>query len=353
MPPKPSYEGPVKPKSYTYIDLILLPLNEILPNNTKDLIKWLDFQNYHHVQPVDMGEGNGFHWFACATIPAQEIIREKLGLSGGDDRLQLLVNGLAIKDEGNYTINSTLNFLHSAGEKALPYIKAAIEDNMDSDPYYQIQALAPIQCNEVTELLKSLYASKNQIAYKAAMHALVFIPNKQVAKDIYFDMLRHNKYVSYISPICLQFEWKDAVPLLKDVCANPPSWDSFCAAFETYRALEEKPIPEESKDAEKIIKRYAYATSESTPSEAQIYDAKEKILGSSDQEAAAFIAVRLAIYAVKATKEKVDLVNATGIEMLKQLPAKNVKPILKVLQVLQSQEHWNPKTKELLAQFPD
>lgn len=89
-----------------YSEIILFPVDQILPNDLTNRLPWVGFTSIYNVQAVDMGTGLGYHWFGRMNLWEQDDIRERLHLNGGDNRQELANHGLSVKDRGRMTANS-------------------------------------------------------------------------------------------------------------------------------------------------------------------------------------------------------------------------------------------------------
>jgi|GEM_PF-4614513 len=316
---------------YVYVDLVLIPVSEIKHKIDKSRIPWLDLQQYCYAQTVDMGEGRGYHWFAKAPIMFQDPTRIRLGLTGGDDRLQMLTDSLTINDTHNYTASYASVALQSAGEKAFPYIKRAIREHPSDNLERQIYVLSKIPGNDATKLLVSLCKSDNKNIADRALYTLISPPYKKAAKLQYMELLQRGKYVSQISNICVQFEWKDAVPKLKQAFTRTEDWREYRTLFENTRKLENKPTSESLKDAEITIQLLGSMANEKKPSGEQIEQAKKAILNADDKEYAAVVAASLALYRNKANLQPVQDV---GMQLLEAMPRTQIKPLAKIIDSL-------------------
>ena len=322
--------------SYSYVDLVLFPVEDKLPKDIKKHIPWSKTeQEKYYMKVVDMGEGRGVRWFGRMVIQHQEVIREKLGLTGGDNRLKLLADGLKVKEDGRYTADSVRPFLWAKGDKALPYIEKVIRENHDDAMWgVQVMALGGNPGEKSTRILRSLYASKNQNLSKAAAEALVFRPFKKSAKNEYFDMLRKEKYANIIPAICVEFRWKDALPLLKKHMSNPEGWETYRMLFEAKRKLEGKPgIPKELLDAEETIMAKDKQQEQFAPTDFQVAEAKNVILNHHDRKSAVVIATSLALF--NSYKISTRHSNSNGIDIFRLFPKADTRPVLDSIRAIQ------------------
>ncbi|MCP4612773.1 MAG: hypothetical protein GY845_29100 [Planctomycetes bacterium] len=309
---------------YSHVDLVLFPLDEDLSVDIKENIPWDDVEQQHFVKPVNMGQGMGFTWFGRTAISLQEDLRQKLGLKGGDDRLQLLTEGLGIVDG---TASAAAEHLARFGEKAIPYIQDALRkyDGKYPEYGYAISALAQMPGKQSTEILRSLYAS-DKTRGSAAL-ALIYQPYRKAAKKEYLDMVRRQQYLLEAAEACVEFQWKEAIPILQKICDEPSPWDRFSAAFKAKRELQGQPIPRDVEEAGQFLRKLVYYL-RTPPSQESIQRAKKTILDSADREAATVIATNLAIFDAKAPSNRIKAVNEVGWEILRTLPEETVRNVL-------------------------
>jgi hypothetical protein len=332
-------------KGHTYIDLVLFSNSLVNLDIDKDKIPWKNLDQPFYNRSVYMGMGYGFHWYANTGVVFQDHIREKLKLSGGDDRLQILVDALVVVDKSNITANSADVIFQQVGEKALPYIRKAIEDHMSDNPWRQIAVLSHIPGDEATKLLQSLYKSDNKKASDAAAYAFIAQPCREAAKPQYIDMLKRGKYVCDVCRVCVQFGWKDAIPNIRQIESNPTYWINYRTAYEAIRLLKNNSIPEHLKGAERTIIRMGSIQEDQHPTLDEIKLAKKMILNADDKQYAVLVATSLAIYNAKANTKPVQEV---GLELLKSMPGKETRPVINTLKVIVKTDKSNGLIKRVI-----
>ncbi|NQU19976.1 MAG: hypothetical protein HQ567_01740 [Candidatus Nealsonbacteria bacterium] len=314
---------------YTYAEFVLFPAGEELPPEVCEKIPWQDVTQEHFVKAVDLGTGRGLRWFGRMPLYWQEFLRDKLKLQGGDDRLALLTEGLFVEDKGGMTANSMMGLLGKHGDRAFPYIEAALAGHADKAPWKAIHALSYVQGDRSTALLKKLFSSDDERLSRPAAYALINRPFRESAQAEYFEMLRQQLYVQYAAAACVEFHWAEAAAPLRAVCEKPKTWGNFRAAWEARRTLEDRPVSKELKDAEQAIRDAAHSTA---PAEQQAFDrAKQRLMKLPDKEAVTVTAVALSIYQTKASRDRVQRVQQAGREILRSLPADDVKNLLTTL----------------------
>jgi hypothetical protein len=314
-------------QEFSYMDLVLFTDQSSLPVNALSHIPWLDLKHRYYVKPIDMGNGHGYRWFGRIDIYWQEMLREKMNLSGGDDHLQLLDEGMNVEDKGGNTQNSMPQLFSKYGDKALPYLQAALH-NKKVAISNSFSALAGIATPKATELLNSLYNGNNaQHSYYAAW-ALATHPRLE-SKPEYLDMLRKQNHISEVIAIAKKFGWQsDVRPILEQIRAEPKTFFSYRSAFETQRDLNGRPL-NELIAAEKQVYAAAFSTDWDVAKHAlELEQAKAVILANADKEASAMMALSFALPSGKGNNHSFEAVIATGKEIFSKLPPDVTKPIL-------------------------
>ena len=296
---------------------------------------WDDEQPYFK-KAVHLGRGMGLDWYARATLSDQEMLRERLALEGGDDRLALLTDAIFVQDKGSFTHNLCAYLLSRAGDRAIPYVKAAVEKRKDGDK--AIYALGYMRTPAATEYLQSLYAA--EATRDMAANALLYPPLRSSAKDQYLDMLKHRVRVTEPMRACVQFHWKDALPLISEIYLRPKSLPEFEAAFEAKRELEGRPVSNEFKQARQNF--FRSATQEE-------YDRfRNFLLKSPDTESAVVFAIPVYVAGGKMNDKDRARARQLGRDVLCQLPRKQVEEILaRLIRSFEALPSMQPTAKEL------
>lgn len=335
---------------YWHIDLVVFPENlKELPSQIKDKISWLKLEQEQFVKPVYMGKGLGFEWFVNMTLYDQEYLRDKLGLEGGDDRLQLLVDGLFVEDKGSWTRNSVEQLVAKGGDKALPYIQKAVEQHINDNPGQAVRPLAYMYSEQSTLLLKSFYALPQ--TQDAAAYALINQPYRESAKKEYLDMLSRQKYVQYVAEACVKFQWKEAVPILEGVCANPPLWPTFRDAYLAKRSLEGHPVSDNVAEAKKNLEKSVWSPGKIDPETLQ--KAKQTMLQSQDVDIVAVLAIDMALFGTKANHSDIAKLNEVGWEILRKLPVQTTRKMVKSAINSCEKENYQKRDRQKLQDFLD
>ena len=88
------------------LEFVVFPTSDKkLPADLRSRIPWRKSNSSWHTRDVWIGEGDGYAWFTRSTIHMQDYVRASQHLKGGDDRLQLLTDGLSVVDDNGSTSN--------------------------------------------------------------------------------------------------------------------------------------------------------------------------------------------------------------------------------------------------------
>jgi beta-lactamase regulating signal transducer with metallopeptidase domain len=310
-------------------EFVLIPVRPAkAPDAIKNQIKWNQSHSPYYTRDVCLGEGWGYVWFTHGTLFGQEFARETLHLVGGDDRIQLWIDGLQVEDFGTNTANSCLYGGGKFGDRALPYIEKTIEKAQKHDDLWRVVgSLGFIQTDRATDLLVRLFDSKNDDIKRAAEYALIHVPYRKAAKHAYFDMLRRQSSLNHACEASVEFQWRDAIPILREVITHPRHLSYLQSAIPARRALEGQPIAHEVLDTERTL--YGLMNRDRDPAmEKKIDAARRLLIQSNDSEAVNLVAISLAVMTTKGDQRPV---NEAGIEILKSRPRQSTIAFLKAL----------------------
>ncbi|MBN1973094.1 MAG: hypothetical protein JW787_05610 [Sedimentisphaerales bacterium] len=331
---------------YTYIDQVIIKNENTLSENFIEKIPWLELEQEYFTKPVYMGKGQGFDWFTNTTLYVQEFLRRGLNLEGGDDRIKLLMDGLYIQDKGYMTANSVPPLLSEFGDKAVDTIERAVQTCNEKDLVRNILLLNEIQTQKSTELLRRYYYSENNTIKNTATACLTHGPLRKQAKKEYFDMLSKQRGITAIGNACIEFNWKDALPLFKDICSKPKGLTIYYLAYPIKRKLEGNPIPEELIKAMDTIIKFTMSTQENIEDKSKaIAEAKQIFIDSPDKEAAAAIAISFVNFITKGNN--IQQVRDNFWDILSKLPKSETTKLYKILEESADSE----EDRDLLQKF--
>ena len=297
----------------------------------KSRISWDDNNSPYHTRDIYLGEGHGYYWFSRSTLFDQENVRTKLGLHGGDDRIQQLVDGLTIRDAGTMTSNTCRHLVALYGDAVLPILREAIRDSRDEgDEWRIIGSLAYIRSPKATQMLLELYHSTDQNLHQAAVYALVHQPYREDAKAAYMDMLSRQERIDRLASACeavVEFGWEDALPTLRQRIAEPRSIRELTYTVAARRALEGNPIEPSLAQATQRLSGAA-STEEDPQRAAEIANARRILVASKDNEVANLMALSLMQFT---TKGNADPVRQIGLGILTRRPRQSTMEFLVAL----------------------
>jgi hypothetical protein len=292
-----------------------------------------------------MGTGDGFHWFTKTTLFWQEIIRDKMKLIGGENRIKLLIDGLWIKDPDGCTGNSAVPLLADHGDAAIPYMKEIIEKDDSGNILPAFQVLGYMHTDASTRLLQEYYALEK--TRQRAAYALIHHPYRPTAKNEYIDMLKLRIRLNNAIDACVKLNIKEALPYIEDICEKPGMWRIYYQAYVAKRTLQGNPLSQESTEAYIVVK------GPSDPNDVE--RAKAVILAHPDNEAAVVMALNLIFLRGKIPTDRLEYFRETGLEILAELPRESTKPVIRhLLDSLDEESSGLPrrlKPIDLLRQF--
>lgn len=314
---------------YNHIDLVLFSDDYQFDDKFKQKIPWLELKKIGHTKPVYMGTRDGFHWFINTTAEYQEEIRERLKLTGGDDRIEILLEALTLNLSGYY--NDPLETLLSEyGDEAIPYIKRYIDRYTQKDPDKSLErcfyVLRRIRTDLSTQLLKDQYASPKTRQF--ATIALSYGTCREAAKDEYIDILKQGIYdsltVKNIMDGCIKYAWEEALPYIEGIYAKPKRWDNLLDAYLCIREFKGQPVSDE------LLKAYYTIRScYQNDGPEDIEKAKNILVESSDTESVTLMSIGLVLqkHGAKPGVRPICAHNA-GWEVLRMLPEETAKPLV-------------------------
>ncbi len=244
----------------------------------------------------------------------QEDLRETLKLTGGDDRIQLIVEAITLRDKNSHTSNSCMQLVSRFGDRSLPYIRRAaeraLEDQQELDLWRISGSLAFVRSDRATATILQLYDFGNPQVRSGAEYALVHKPFRPKAKRAYLDMVRRRSRISEAAAACVEFEWREAIPFLRAAIDRPDSLFVLRDALRACRTLEGNPV-----SAERLL--MTNLDGNDPASQKKIDDAIRLLIDSKDAEAADTSALMLAM---RIGKGSFAWVNDRGLAILRSRP---------------------------------
>ena len=130
-----------------------------------------------------------------ATLYDQETLRANLKLKGGQDRLQLIAEGLAVKDAGTWTSNSLAPIAANKGDVILPYLERMIEKASPENCWRLTMPLGSIDTPQATEMILRLYGQE-----KTARRGRLCPDQRQTTRSGQIGLLRPDRAVALPRP---------------------------------------------------------------------------------------------------------------------------------------------------------
>jgi hypothetical protein len=314
-------------------EVVVFPGESELPKNAASLIRWSKSKQEWLSKAAYWGEGSGMRWFGNTSLFWQFDLRKAMGLEGGDDPIKLLVQGLHVTGKDQRTYCGSMHRLIAIGQPAVPYLVARIDREFKADPEWEVSqwdlpevwVLTSVAGKSSDETVRTLYKSANPMVARAAADALLFGPHRAGAKDLYLDMLKRY-FPGSAAKVCAEFNWQEALPLVKRAAEKPGSWYDFRDLFEARRRLEGKPLSEELVTVEKtlleVIGAHGWEERDRKNAEDEaakrVDKCKDAIVASPDREGAIVVATTLALrWPGKCVDPEIPKI---GKSILKRLP---------------------------------
>jgi len=153
------------------IELVLFPDHSEVKGALKARI-WPDARTEGGRLPVYMGVGHGYHWFGYTTAMLQDNLRERMGLTGGEDRLQLLMDG------------GEIYLMHRLGEQAIPLLRSIVTGKAENRVLAEaIMALERIPDEKSQEAIRAAFCPGNERAFENAVgiaNAIMYAPPRRL-----------------------------------------------------------------------------------------------------------------------------------------------------------------------------
>jgi len=137
------------------IEVVLFPADIEVDDEFKHRI-WPRGSEERNTVVADLGVGQGYHWFARASVTLQDNFRQDFGLTGGDERLQHMID------------TNAFYLMPRLGERAVPYLETVVTDEENDDFAHAIMALDQIGGTRAEELIRAAFAPDNESAFKNA-----------------------------------------------------------------------------------------------------------------------------------------------------------------------------------------
>ncbi len=295
------------------------------PPELRSRIAWLPAQSRWPTHDICLGDGLGYTWFVRAPLQIVHSLKSGLQLAGGDDMIASLVQ-MTISMKGlpyAADANTSSGMLASYGDRAVTAVEQAVRKKKpQEDLWHTIGSLADIRTDLSTKLLIQLYQSEDADIRNAATYALIHVPYRQAASQVYLDLLKNRMRVEEASAACIALGLKDAIPILKELFANaskPSSLRELNTIFTARRTLEGNPVPKELLEASQTI--FLSSAVDATDQGSAVGKAIQQFKDSKDEEAVVVLALQLVGYTNKANVNHICVIGAGILREKKQGPS--------------------------------
>lgn len=279
----------------------------------------------YHREMAFAGIGHGYAWFVHAPISEWIYLQEQLHLLGGDDSLAAAIRGTTVEDQRSQTRKGCLAVIGNAGPAVIPYVNHAIQTKLETRQVI-IANLNGAMAPAVTDYLIELAASVDPEVVAGACTSLIRHPCAEAA-SLYERWLREDAGRSDVENLltaCRQVRLASLADLLQRVLESPSHYWEYMLAFKIQRELSDTGIPSQLERDAELIGRLNYPRDGRSDSD-EISQAVHRIISSRDHEAAAVIALSLAL---QVTKGGTGEANRAGIKILRGLPEGTWKQLL-------------------------
>ncbi|MCW5941922.1 MAG: hypothetical protein KIS66_06805 [Fimbriimonadaceae bacterium] len=323
------------------IALAALEPSRKIGDSTKDRLPWADIADGRAGLAYRLGKAHGLEWFAWSQPFEAVWIQDLLSAKGGQDPTSVLIDGLAMGDE---VAAECAKMLDGREDSVARLERRIVERKPEDDPAPFLRGLGRLPSHEATTVLARFFdqgGAMRQLAGEALVKPLL----RPAAKAQYLELLREPRYVEEIVPHLQEWGWFDALPIVRDLVAKPPSPRAWFASLPVKRALEDRPL-----DPALVVsyRRLDAADGDAAMSDAQVAYEVRVVLASTDREAALFYGLQLASRPEAETSVRTRL---AGFEILRGLPRPSVEDILaRFLSIAKSEGERRPWA-DLLARL--
>ncbi len=339
---------------FNHIDLVLVPQSKDFdPETALFAIPWSQAPEEYFAAVHWLGSGHGFEWFCRSDLTTLDDLRNALRLSGGDERLQLLAEALAVEDKDFRTADMAIARLKPYGKAALPSIVGAVSKMLadGKTPVSPMLALKAVALPEADSALVTYFSAGDSRLRSSAGNALLNPPFVGQAKDAYLRMLSDGIGVGPCLEACKQFGWKaEALPALDKILAEPKSLKDYELALLAQKSFRDGSVDTTALAAKDQILTFAVSGGDlpGTPKPFIFGDtnaaAKERVEAAArkrlkpfedqmanapDKDVAFLAALWLCLFQeAEASKDYVERVHASGYRVLQGLQRQKVEPAL-------------------------
>ncbi|MFH2006397.1 MAG: hypothetical protein ABI333_07420 [bacterium] len=274
---------------------------------------------YHeqHRELAFVGRDSRFAWYLYAPIRDWVRVQRELSLGGGDSAFAGLIRGLGVKDRHGSTALGCHWLLGDAGPAAIGALEKVIADK-HPQRRDAIRAVGRHSSGAMTAWLMRLTAAPDKEVSGAA-RAVLLHPARKEARALYVRWLDEGagkRWVREELSACAAVDARAAMPILSRILASPHRIYEYQQAFQLSRRWAGRPIAQSLLRAAETIRRAGFSIGRREPDRSKLAEGAKVLLGSPDGEAAAVLALSLAVFMSKGNYEAT---RRTGVEILRKL----------------------------------
>lgn len=264
-----------------------------------------------------LGHGSGHSWFAYMPIIEWVDLQEALQIKGGDDPFAAALRGLSIPDITNSTVGGSMAILARSIPRSFDVVREAIATKHPKREL-AIQSFEYSKDERAVDFLIECVSLGDHEASSAARNLLLYKADEK-ARGLYLQWLKEGAgkksvYTELIA--CSKLHIREAAPILPSIMKSASSVAEYFKALEFSRELAGGEMPPALREAERAIMHFGYRSGRNYDPH-RVREAVQIILLHPDREAAAAVALNLAIFQVKGDGSPVQ---EAGIEILRRLP---------------------------------
>lgn len=321
-------------------------------------LTWLKEPGELNTAIIYFGKKWNYDIFLRADVATIAAMKTLFKPESGDDVYLVYAEALNMLDFNDTSRKAAVQLLPSAGKRVIPYINRsigiAISQDIDTSPHFVV--LKKIGTPEVAAAFHSAYRSKIPNVMKSVEEALLVPPALKGCENLYMTMLYQRKWIDRVTVALEELgQQKKALQLIQYLKREPESFAQYSTlVFAEYRCKTGKKEVPEFQLTERMrlmlarvgdipgTPKFISVTDKQKNLEAEMMVADRKRLeplekefsGSKNIENAICSALMLCLFNPTVetfNKDYVKRVNAEGIRLLKSLPRRQVRSVLRLL----------------------
>ena len=321
-------------------------------------LTWLREPGELSTTVVYLGKKWNYDIFLRADVATIAAIKPLIKADGGDDLYPIYAEALNMLDFNDTSRKAAVQLLPPGGKRVIPFVNKAIGNaiinDIDTSPHFVV--LKKIGTPEVTAAFLSAYRSKIPNVVKSVEEALLIPPALPGGEQLYLSMLQQRKWIDRIAVALEELgAQKKLLAMLNYLKREPESFEQYMMiVFSEYRCRTGKKEIPEYQQAERIrlllarvgdipgTPKFISVTDKNKNLEAEKMVEERKRLVPMEREFAKSQNVENAICSALMlclfhptvetfNKDYVKRVNAEGLRLLKMLPRRKVRSVLRLL----------------------